>query len=494
MTPATAASRPAPRLVAAAVASVVVLVVATVAWLTPPAASVSAIRVDAGSRQQSVVAPDGTSYSASSGFTGGRAGSVATSPVAGRLGDEILRTGWIGMSAWSAEVPDGTYLVTLAMAETYWGSAGRRVFSATAEGQPVFSDLDIYAEAGRNAEIDRSITVTVTDGRVDLAFAASTDLAAVAAIAVEPVVPTGSPTPTDSVEASPSTSDPSPTASATTEPSGSVGSSGAPSPSTGDPSGTGSPEADAVLVAAGDLACDPKASAFNGGAGTRAECQQQAVSDLVVADSGMTAFAALGDDQYADGTLAAFRASYAPSFGRVLDRTIPVAGNHEYQTRGAAGYFDYFGERAGDRTKGYYSTDVGAWHVIVLNSNCGEIGGCGTGSPQEQWLRADLAAHPARCTVALTHHPRYSSGSTATTRRSPTSGTRCSRGVQTFCCRATTTTTSASRPWTRRVARTPTGCGSSWSERVARAIGASAPSAPTATRTTRRRSASCASP
>jgi len=134
------------------------------------------------------------------------------------------------------------------------------------------------------------------------------------------------------------------------------------------------------------------------------------VSDLVVGDSTMTAFAALGDNQYADGTLADFRASYDPSYGRVLDRTIPVVGNHEYQTRRAAGYFDYFGARAGDRDKGYYSTDVGAWHVVVLNTNCGEIGGCGTGSPQEQWLRADLAAHPARCTVALTHHPRYSSG------------------------------------------------------------------------------------
>jgi hypothetical protein len=393
--------------VAAAAASAVVMVVATVAWLAPPAASASAIRIDAGSWKTSVTAADGTSYARSSGFTGGRAGSVATTPVTGRLGDAVLRTGWIGMSAWSAAVPDGTYLVTLAMAETYWRAPGKRVFSATAEGQSFFTDLDIYAEAGRSTELDRSILVAVSDGRLDLGFVARVDLPAVAAITVEPAVAEESPSPTASVEPSPT--DPAVTESPTSDPSESASSPEATSPSPTLPTPTVS-SADPVLVAAGDLACDPKAAAFNGGTGTRTECRQQAVSDLVVSDTAMTAFAALGDDQYADGTLAAFQRSYAPSFGRVLDRTIPVVGNHEYQTRGAAGYFDYFGGRAGDRSTGYYSTDVGAWHVVVLNTNCGEIGGCGTGSKQEQWLRADLAAHPARCTVALTHHPRYSSG------------------------------------------------------------------------------------
>jgi hypothetical protein len=91
-------------------------------------------------------------------------------------------------------------------------------------------------------------------------------------------------------------------------------------------------------------------------------------------------------------------------------------GNHEYITPGAAGYFDYFNGvgnalgRAGDRSKGYYSYDVGAWHLIALNSNCSPVGGCGTGSPQERWLRADLAAHPKACTLAYWHHPRFSSG------------------------------------------------------------------------------------
>jgi hypothetical protein len=91
-------------------------------------------------------------------------------------------------------------------------------------------------------------------------------------------------------------------------------------------------------------------------------------------------------------------------------------GNHEYLTPGAAGYFDYFNGAgnahgpAGERARGYYSFDVGSWHLIALNSVCDEVGGCHAGSPQERWLRADLAAHPARCTLAYWHHPRFSSG------------------------------------------------------------------------------------
>ena len=78
------------------------------------------------------------------------------------------------------------------------------------------------------------------------------------------------------------------------------------------------------------------------------------MSDALLADSSVAAFAALGDLQYDNGTLKTFMSAYAPTYGRLLDRTIPVAGNHEYQTGGAAGYYDYFGARAGDRTKGYY--------------------------------------------------------------------------------------------------------------------------------------------
>jgi hypothetical protein len=118
----------------------------------------------------------------------------------------------------------------------------------------------------------------------------------------------------------------------------------------------------------------------------------------------------LGDTVYDNGTAAEFAACYDPSWGRHKARTRPAVGNHEYGTAGAGPYFDYFGAAAGERGKGWYSFDLGAWHVVVLNSNCAEVG-CGVGSEQEEWLRADLAAHPASCTLAAWHHPRFSSGS-----------------------------------------------------------------------------------
>jgi hypothetical protein len=100
--------------------------------------------------------------------------------------------------------------------------------------------------------------------------------------------------------------------------------------------------------------------------------------------------------------------SYQPTWGRLKAVTHPVPGNHEYLS-GAGDYFTYFGPAAGDPAKGWYSFDIGAWHLIALNSNCSRVGGCGRGSPQERWLRADLAAHPNRCTLAYWHHARFSS-------------------------------------------------------------------------------------
>lgn len=176
-----------------------------------------------------------------------------------------------------------------------------------------------------------------------------------------------------------------------------------------------------LVAAAGDIACDPADPAYNGGLGTASACRMKATSDLLVA-GGFAAVLPLGDNQYEDGALARYQASYDPSWGRVKALTYPAVGNHEYGTAGAAGYFAYFGSAAGDPARGYYSYDLGAWHVVVLNSNCAAIGGCGPGSPQEQWLAADLAAaagfastsgiagRPGRCTLAYWHHPRFSSG------------------------------------------------------------------------------------
>ena len=162
------------------------------------------------------------------------------------------------------------------------------------------------------------------------------------------------------------------------------------------------------VAAAGDIACDPTSSSFNGGQGSGLNCRQLATSDMLVG-AGYAAVLPLGDIQYEDGAYSKFLASYDPSWGRVKSITKPAPGNHEYRTSGAAGYYQYFGGAAGDPAKGYYSYELGGWHLVALNSNCSEVA-CDAGSPQEQWLRADLAAHAAACTLAYWHHPRFSSG------------------------------------------------------------------------------------
>jgi hypothetical protein len=165
----------------------------------------------------------------------------------------------------------------------------------------------------------------------------------------------------------------------------------------------------ARIAAAGDIACDPESSAFNGGAGTVTECHQLGVSDAILA-GGYDAVLPLGDVQYDSGTASEFTGSYVPSWGRLKAITHPAVGNHEYGSPGAAPYFQYFGAAAGEPGKGYYSYDLGSWHLIAINSNCAQIGGCAVGSPQELWLKADLAAHPVGCTLAYWHHPLFSSG------------------------------------------------------------------------------------
>ncbi|HYM64489.1 MAG TPA: DNRLRE domain-containing protein [Gaiellaceae bacterium] len=163
------------------------------------------------------------------------------------------------------------------------------------------------------------------------------------------------------------------------------------------------PPGDPVIGVVGDIACPPNEAT------TATACRQRYTSDLAV-DAGLTAILVPGDIQYNRGEYENFLASYDPTWGRVNGITYPAPGNHEYTAGAAPGYFQYFGPVAGDPTKGYYSVDIGTWHVIALNSNCAAIGGCGAGSAQEQWLRADLAAHPATCTLGYWHHPRFSSG------------------------------------------------------------------------------------
>jgi calcineurin-like phosphoesterase family protein len=180
------------------------------------------------------------------------------------------------------------------------------------------------------------------------------------------------------------------------------------------PAAPESPVADDVpvigptIAAAGDIACDPESRAFGAGDGHGLQCRQRATSDLLV--TGYIRVLALGDLQYEDGSYGGFVDSYDPTWGRVKPITAPVPGNHEYRTVGAGGYYRYFGAAAGDPANGYYSFDLAGWHLVALNSNCARVGGCGEGSAQEEWLRADLAQSSATCTLAYWHHPRFSSG------------------------------------------------------------------------------------
>ena len=161
---------------------------------------------------------------------------------------------------------------------------------------------------------------------------------------------------------------------------------------------------DHVLLAAGDIAkCDSP------GDEATASLVSNELSDPAAS------VAMLGDGAYPDGDLSHYQQCYDPSWGKFKAATRPATGNHEYasaSTRQANGYFEYWGAAAGPRPRGYYSYDLGAWHVVVLNSTCGNqggngVGGCNAKDPMGQWLASDLAAHPTACILAYWHHPRF---------------------------------------------------------------------------------------
>jgi chitodextrinase len=162
---------------------------------------------------------------------------------------------------------------------------------------------------------------------------------------------------------------------------------------------------DPVVYSAGDIACAP------GDSTTSTKCRERYTSDVVVSGGAARALA-LGDLQYNSASLSNLQNSYNKTWGRFKSITRPALGNHE---GGGGGYFDYWNGSgvndgpAGPRGKGWYSFDVGGWHLIALNSNCSNVG-CAAGSAQESWLKSDLAAHPTACALAFWHHPRFSSG------------------------------------------------------------------------------------
>lgn len=150
-----------------------------------------------------------------------------------------------------------------------------------------------------------------------------------------------------------------------------------------------------VLVGAGDIAsCDKESDSATGRL-------IESIPEAIVFT--------LGDNAYESGSEADFRC-YEEAWGAFRDRTRPVPGNHEYETRDARPYFDYFGHAAGPGPAGYYAYDAGEWRVYVLNSNCRPAGGCDAGDSQAGWLAEDLAAEPRRCVLAMWHHPVFSSG------------------------------------------------------------------------------------
>jgi hypothetical protein len=162
------------------------------------------------------------------------------------------------------------------------------------------------------------------------------------------------------------------------------------------PSAPAAADADPILVGAGDIA--------DCGSGGPAASGAEKTATLLDGIAG-TVFTA-GDNAYNSGTEAEYRDCYGPTWGRHKARTRPTAGNHEYNTPGATPYYTYFGVSAGPAGLGYYSYDLGAWHIVALNSNID----AGAGSAQGRWLAGDLASHRTVCTLAYWHHPVFSSG------------------------------------------------------------------------------------
>lgn len=162
----------------------------------------------------------------------------------------------------------------------------------------------------------------------------------------------------------------------------------------------GEPGASRVANPASSSGPDPE---FLVGAGDIADCNSRADSLTAELIAGTTAPVFTLGDNVVTGTADEYEVCYGETWGAALDRTYPVMGNHDFGGGDGAAYFDYFGARAGDA--GYYSFDLGDWHVVVLNSECQSVGGCEADSAQGRWLADDLASHPVACTLALWHVP-----------------------------------------------------------------------------------------
>ncbi len=186
-----------------------------------------------------------------------------------------------------------------------------------------------------------------------------------------------------------------------------------------------------VIIAAGDVGCDPAGSSFNGGNGSSSSCRMKYTAALVNSINPDKVLS-IGDAQHYCGSLEAYNKSYDLSWGAFKNNTFPVPGNHDYLTSGgsgttgcssadanANGYFTYFGNQAGEPGKGYQSQTVGDWLIVGLNTNCSKAGGCSSGSAQYKWLESQLIKNPNKCVLAFFHIPLFSSGGRANSNSKP---------------------------------------------------------------------------
>jgi alkaline phosphatase len=164
----------------------------------------------------------------------------------------------------------------------------------------------------------------------------------------------------------------------------------------------------AVLMGAGDIALCGDGPEYAG------DEQSASIIETQIAQYPHARVFIAGDTVQGEGAAWEYERCLDPTWGRFKERIRPAPGNHDYMTTGAGPYYDYFGEAAGPRGVGYYSYDLGDWHIAALNSNCADVG-CGPESEQVAWLRADLAASEKQCTLVYWHHPRFSSGLTGGT-------------------------------------------------------------------------------
>lgn len=183
----------------------------------------------------------------------------------------------------------------------------------------------------------------------------------------------------------------------------------APTQSTASPDATEPAVKSTEIVTVGDIACDPTSPVFD----DPQYCRHEEVSKLTkrLVNQGAEWFLPLGDIQYEDGALDKFNTVYDKWFGQFMPITKPIPGNHEWNTEGAAGYFDYFGKRAGTAAEPWRSfSPVKGWRVFLLDSNCEFVGGCGPDSAQGKWLANELKQSKQDCSIAAWHHPLHTSG------------------------------------------------------------------------------------